>query len=98
MTDVQMSEDAAAIGPTAAVELLASLNPELGKRLEDQFIKARVGKYARAIGCNESNVTAAINWAWQRPVLVAVSEGMQRARKLREKQSPNNPTPPSRAA
>jgi hypothetical protein len=95
---MQMSEEVAALRPSAAAELLASLRPDLGKRLEDEWIRARVTKFARSIGCNDSNVTSAVTWAWQQPVSVALAEGFRRARKLREKQSPNTPTPPCRAA
>lgn len=60
-------------------------------RPEDEFIRAHVTKYARDIGCNESNVTAAVAWAVQMPTRIAIAEGQRRARKLREKQTPFTP-------
>lgn len=97
---MDMTDCSSALGtdrsPTAA--LLCGELPIV--RVEDAFIAARVSKEAKRIGCNESNVRAAIAWALQMPVCDAVIAGINRAHQLLKRQRPTNPTPtpPSRAA
>lgn len=97
--DLEASESILGVDHHSRLESILLNEPLPTVRACDAFIAAKVRKFAKSIGCNESNITAAVNWALQSPSSIAISAGENRAKKLRDQQStkPRTPTPPRAA-